>query len=56
MKICNVCGNIESDDIKECSNCGNRDLRMIKSAKYGEGKFSGEYELGEYGRLAKGKN
>ena len=35
MKICTVCGNTENDNEKECSNCGNRDLRTITEASYG---------------------
>lgn len=47
MKLCIVCGNTEKDDVTECSNCSNNDLRLITSASYGGDKFSGEYELSE---------
>ncbi len=50
MKICTVCGNTENDNEKECSNCGNRDLRTITEAKYGNGRFSGKYELDSFER------
>ena len=45
MKICTVCGNTENDNVKECSNCGNVDLRAITKASYGHGRFSGKYSL-----------
>ena len=48
MKICTVCGNTENDNVKECSNCGNVDLRTITEASYGYGRFSGKYELNNF--------
>jgi ribosomal protein L40E len=45
MKICVVCGNTENDNVRECSNCGNTDLRIITKTNYGRGRFSGNYEL-----------
>ncbi len=48
MKLCVVCGNTENDNEKECSNCGNRDLRIITEASYGDGRFSGKYELDDF--------
>ncbi len=50
MKLCIVCGNTENDNEKECSNCGNRDIRIITEAKYGHGQFSGKYKLNDFER------
>ena len=50
MKLCTVCGSTENDNVKECSNCGNTDLRIITEASYGGGKFSGKYKLDEFER------
>jgi len=48
MKICTVCGSTENNNIKECSNCGNTDLRIITKASYGGGRFSDNYELNNF--------
>ncbi len=50
MRLCIVCGNTENDNIKECSNCGNTDLRVITKLSCGRGQFSGNYELDEFER------
>lgn len=48
MKLCPVCGNTEPDKSKECSNCGNTDLRIITEATYSRGRFSGKYQIDEF--------
>lgn len=36
-RICLVCGHVNENFIKECTNCGNSDLSLTK--KMNEGKF-----------------